>query len=419
MFALIDGNNFYASCERVFRPDLKNTPIVVLSNNDGCVVARSSEAKKLGIRMGVPFFQIRHLVSSGSVVAKSSNYKLYTDLSRRMMETIATLVPSIEIYSIDECFADVSGMADLTQLGYSIRQRVMQWVGIPTSIGIAATKTLSKFCNHLAKQYPKQFNGVVVWEYWPASIQERALASQPVAEIWGIGRHTSEKLAAQKIQTALDFYRSDAAMLRARYGVVIERIHRELHGYTCHDLQVETDTRKHIIRSRSFGKTLTEFEALEAAISHHISDGAAILRQEGTLATTVTVFIHTNRFRENEPQYCGHLMSVLVEPTADTIQLNRAALALLKKIYRPGLEFKKAGIELGGIQPSGIIQANLWSSNTVDRSSLLSAWDEITAHYGRHCIKLASELLSSDWHMSRDALSPCYTTSLQDVVVIK
>lgn len=418
MFALIDGNSFYASCERVFRPDLKNTPIVVLSNNDGCVVARSSEAKKLGIKMGVPFFQVKHLVSSGRLVAKSSNYELYADLSRRMMETIATLVPAIEVYSIDECFADVSGMADLTALGHSIRQRVLQWVGIPTCVGIAPTKTLAKFCNHLAKQYPTHFNGVVVWGNWPVSIQKRALASQPVSEIWGIGRRTAEKLAAQKIQTALDFYQADATTLRARYGVVIERIHRELHGHACDDLQIETDTRKHIIRSRSFGQTLSDLEALEAAVSHHITAGAATLRKEGTLATTVAVFIYTNRFRENTPQYSGHLVSALAEPTADTIQLIRTALTLLKKIYRPGFEYKKAGIELGGIQPPGVIQSDLWSE-TVDRTPLLSAWDEINARYGRHRIKLAGELLSRDWHMSRDVLSPCYSTSLHDAVVIK
>lgn len=418
MFALIDGNSFYASCERVFRPDLKITPIVVLSNNDGCVVARSSEAKVLGIKMGVPFFQVKHLVSSGRLVAMSSNYELYADLSRRMMETIATLVPAIEVYSIDECFADVSGMSDLTELGYSIRQRVLQWVGIPTCVGMAPTKTLAKFCNHLAKQYPTHFNGVVVWQDWSESTRKRALASQPVSEIWGIGRRIAEKLAQQNIQTALDFYHADAATLRARYGVIVERIHRELHGHICQDLQVQTDARKHIIRSRSFGKMQTEREALESSVSHHIASGAAALRKEGTVASTVSVFIYTNRFREDSPQYSGHLISALAAPTADTIELNRVAFRLLKKIYRPGFEYKKAGIELGGIQPACSLQTDLWHQG-VDRTPLLKTWDEITARYGRHRVKLASELLNRDWHMSRDALSPCYTTCLYDVPVVR
>ncbi len=419
MYALIDGNSFYASCERIFRPDLKHTPLVVLSNNDGCVVARSAEAKALGIKMGTPYFQIKSLVSIGRVVAMSSNYELYADLSRRMMGTIASLVPAIEVYSIDECFADMTGMADLAKHGHAIKERVSKWVGIPTCVGIAPTKTLAKFCNHLAKQYPSYFNGVVVWDDWPTAIQERALASQPAAEIWGIGRRTAGKLAAQQIQTALDFYRTDPATLRARYGVVIERIHRELHGYVCDGLQTHTDTRKHIVRSRSFGRMVSEPEPLEASITHHITSAAATLRKEGTQAATVAVFIYTNRFRDDLPQYSGHLMTTLPAPTDDTLTLNRVALALLGNIYRPDFQYKKAGIELGGIQPPGIVQTDFWQAETASRKSLLAAWDDITSRYGRHSIRLGSELLSRDWYMNRDVLSPCYTTSFNDVVVIK
>ena len=230
MYALIDGNSFYASCERVFRPELKCTPLVVLSNNDGCVVARSTEAKSLGIKMGVPFYQIKHLVRQGRLKAFSSNYELYADISRRMMETIATLAPAIEVYSIDECFADLAGMSNLAKHGRQIRQRVLQWVGIPTCVGIAPTKTLAKFCNHLAKQYPDHFGGVVVWPDWPESVRQRALASQNVSEIWGIGARTAEKLAAHGIHTGYDFATAHTATLRARYGVAIERVQRELQG---------------------------------------------------------------------------------------------------------------------------------------------------------------------------------------------
>lgn len=253
MYALIDGNSFYCSCERVFRPDLKTTAIVVLSNNDGCVVARTSEAKTLGIKMGVPYFQVRHLEKQGRLQVFSSNYELYADFSRRMMMTIASLVPAIEVYSIDECFADMTGMNNLAEHGRAIKARVMQWVGIPTCVGIAPTKTLAKFCNHLAKRYPDHFGGVVVWPDWSVKVQRRALASEPVSEIWGIGRRTAEKLNTQGIQTALDFMLADSATIRRRYGVTIERVQRELQGIPCDVLQLDIPQKSNLSAAAASG----------------------------------------------------------------------------------------------------------------------------------------------------------------------
>ena len=268
MYALIDGNCFFVSCERAFRPDLKNVPVVVLSSNDGCVVSRSPEAKLLGIKMSEPYFQIKHLVQSGELVVFSSNFTLYSDLSRRMMETIAATVPSISVYSIDECFASLDGMSNLHETGILIREKVLRWVGIPTCVGIAPTRTLAKFCNRMAKEYPT-LNGVVVWDDWSEDIQRRALKSQSVSEIWGIGRQLLKHLNAQGIFTALDFYEYDAVTLRRLYGVTVERTLREMHGTPCSTMADKTERPQQILRSRSFGHLITDLESLEAAVSHH------------------------------------------------------------------------------------------------------------------------------------------------------
>ena len=416
MYALIDGNSFYCSCERVFRPDLKNVPVVVLSNNDGCVVARSAEAKALGIKMGEPYFRVKHLVSQGRLKAFSSNYELYADLSRRMMETIAGCVPAIEVYSIDECFASMAGIDNLAELGGQIRHRVLQWVGIPTCVGIAPTKTLAKFCNHLAKRYPDHFGGVVVWSKWNEAVRLRALRSQGVDEIWGIGGKTAAKLSAQGISTALDFVRADTATLRRRYGVTVERTQREMQGITCDGLHPEPQIRQNLVRSRSFGTCIETPEALQAAITHHISSGAEALRRDGLAASAVTVFLHTDFFREEAPQYHKSLSRNLAVPTADTIILNREAQNLLATVYRGGYLYKKCGIELHGLKPAGQVQTDLWQPEAVN--PVMEAWDKINRRYGRGRLKLASELLADDWKMNRDRLSQCYTTRFVDLPIV-
>ena len=416
MFALIDGNSFYCSCERVFRPELKNIPIVVLSNNDGCVVARSTEAKALGIKMGEPYFIVRHLVAQGRLKAYSSNYELYADLSRRMMETIAGCVPAVEIYSIDECFADMSGIENLTELGCQIRQRVLQWVGIPTCVGITPTKTLAKFCNHLAKRYPDHFRGVVVWGDWNETIRLRALHSQGVDEIWGIGRRTADKLSEQGIRTALDFVEADTATIRRRYGVTVERTQREMQGIVCDGLHPNAQPRQNLVRSRSFGTRIETLEALQAAVTHHVSLGAEALRKDGLTASAVSVFLHTDFFCEDEPQYHNSLAQNLIVPIADTVHLNRIAQRLLADIYRSGYLYKKCGIELHGLKPATQMQADLWEPTKAN--PVMEAWDKINRQYGRGHLKLASELLADDWKMNRDRLSPCYTTQFMDLLVI-
>lgn len=417
MFALIDGNSFYCSCERVFRPELRTVPMVVLSNNDGCVVARTPEAKALGIKMGTPYFEIKPLVLQGKIIAFSSNYELYADISRRMMSTIASLVPQIEIYSIDECFADVSGMNNLKQLGLDIRKRVLQWTGIPTCIGIAQTKTLAKFCNHLAKRHRGHFNGVVIWTDWTDEIKKRALKSALVNEIWGIGSRISKKLMSQGIINAYDFIHAHTPTLRNQFGVVIERTQREMQGIACNELHTEPESRKSLIRSRGFGQPVKDIQSLQAAVTHHITSGAQKLREQNTVANMVAVFINTNRFRDDLPQYSNHKMLVLPKSTNDTITLNRAAQQLLKVIYRPGFEYKKSGIELGCIEPDCFKQQDFWLQNE-NRTDLMNTLDTITNRFGQKRICLASELQASDWLMKRDKLSPCFTTRWSDLLEV-
>ncbi len=419
MFALIDGNSFYCSCERVFRPELRRQPLVVLSNNDGCVVARSTEAKALGIPMGIPYFKVRHFIRSGQLVAFSSNYELYADMSARMMQTIASLVEAIETYSIDEAFAEMADGDHLAEQGMQIRQRVLQWVGIPTCVGIAPTKTLAKLCNHLAKQYAG-LNGVLVWGNLSGERQMKAMTHVSVDKVWGIGRRIAQKLNAQGIHTVWDFYRADTATLRRQFGVVLERTQRELHGLACESLQQQEAKRQHLIRSRSFGQVVTDIETLEAAVAHHISSGAAKLREQGTQAHVVGVFVHTNRFREQDAQYHCHRHMVLSTASADTLRLNQAAVTVLRRMFKPGYAYKKCGIELAGIENKAIgVQQDLWLCGPGEKSArVMEVLDQINDRFGRGSLKIGSELLSTHWHMNRDALSPCFTTQFADLLVV-
>ncbi|MGO3858549.1 MAG: Y-family DNA polymerase [Neisseriaceae bacterium] len=416
MYALVDGNSFYASCERVFRPDLKHRPVVVLSNNDGCVVARSAEAKALGVQMAVPYFKVAHWVRSGQLTVFSSNYELYADMSRRMMAAIESLVPSIEVYSIDECFADVSGLSDLRAQGVAIRQRVAQWLGLPSCVGIAPTKTLAKFCNHLAKKHGAYFEGVVVWSDWSAAVQARALKSEPITAIWGIGRRLGAQLSAEGINSAWDLQQANTATLRQRYGVVVERVQRELQGVACEGM-VTDEARQQILRSRSFAHDLTELPPLQAAISHHISEAAELLRAQGSQAQLLHVFLSSNRYAEARHQ--AYESMALVQPSADTMVLHQHAQTLLKRAYCQGRRYKKCGVALAGFSSAQAgIQGDLWTDAGDQKSTaVMGVLDQLRQSYGKTSIRLGSELLSDDWFMQQAHLSPCFTTRFEDLLV--
>lgn len=418
MFALVDGNCFFASCERVFRPDLRKTPVIVLSNNDGCVVARSNEAKALKIRMGDPYFKIAGLTRRHGVVAFSSNYELYGDLSARMMKTIASLVPSIEVYSIDEAFVDLTGLREHTALGSRIRDRVLQWIGIPTCVGIGPTKTLAKFSNHLAKKNP-EFQGVCNWSELSEAERQLRMTGEPVTELWGIGWRLGESLARQRITTVNDLYCANPSMIRSRYGVTVERIIRELQGFSCLDLEEVTPRQKQILRSRSFAKMVTDKEELKASISMHLHSAAATLREQHSSASCIGVMIYSNRFREDKPQYFGWDVEHLPVPSCDTLALGQVAYRLLDRLFRAGIEYKKAGVVLSELTDNTNPQRDLLDVGDSDRRlALMNALDRINDRYGRRSIRSAAELVGQQWQMRRERLSPCYTTKWSDLRVV-
>ena len=420
MYALIDGNHFYCSCERVFRPDLKSRPVVVLSNNDGCVVSRSPEAKLLGIKMGIPYYQVAHLQKANELVVFSSNYSLYSHLSNHMMCSIASLVPHTEVYSIDECFADVTGLSDLAELASSIRERVLTWVGIPCCVGIAPTKTLAKLCNHLAKKHAC-FNSVVVWGNWRSDIQQRALRSVDINEVWGIGRKLNQRLRLLNIHTAWDLCQADTASLRKQFGVTLERTQRELQGIACLDLETQAPAKQSILCSRSFQSQVTCLDDLSAALTHHVQEAAFKLRHEQSHCQYLRVFAYSNRFREDLPQYYGHQGIHLPEPCDDTLWLQHLAQQQLRGLFQAGISYKKCGVELAMLQKKHITQMD-WIENTLTRKQrpeLMQAWDAIKCKYGDKQLHLASEDLGSEaWKMRQQFKSPNYTTNFKDILVI-
>ncbi|HBZ58075.1 MAG TPA: hypothetical protein DEO49_02860 [Sutterella sp.] len=423
LFALIDGNTFYASCEKVFRPDLVHTPTVVLSNNDGCVVTRSSEAKRLGIRRGTPFFKIREMARAEGVAVFSSNYELYQSLSNRMMGTIATLCPRIEPYSIDECFADLSGLEQsASEIGSLIRSRVRQWVGIAVCVGIGPTKTLAKLANHLAKEYPA-LGGVLNWNELAPQRRMKALSIVPVGEIWGIGGRIGARLKQAGVATALDFSRLDRHWVRSRFGVTLERTLQEINAVSCLPFEAERPRPASICRSRSFAAETDDLGALLTAVSVHVAEAAKKLREGRQCARSVSVFLLTNRFKPEQHQCALADTMPLAEPTADSLELTRVACGMVRSLHRPGILIKKAGIVLEEIVPEGKgIERDLFSAERdaqrARRSRLMATLDSLEERFGAGIIGTAGTHLSGGWKMRRDLLSPCYTTRIEDVAVV-
>ena len=414
MFALIDGNNFFVSCERVFRPDLWQRPVVVLSNNDGCVVSRSREAKALGIAMASPCYRIEPLIRRGQVTAFSSNYELYADLSQRMMAAIASLTPRVEVYSIDEAFAELHGFDNLRGIGRDIRRRIWQWVGIPACVGIAPSKTLAKLANHLAKHNPETFRGVCDWTAFDPAAQRYWLRQTPAADIWGIGRKLSQRLALQGIHTVWDLQQANPALIRKLYGVTVERIVRELNGQPCLTLDEVDSGRQQILRSRSFGKPVTDQADLAAAIAFHIGQAATALRRQHCEAALVGIQIRTNYFREQQ-QFYGWDSSALPVPSADTITLAKAAHQLLDRLYQPGYIYHKAGVVLSGL--SHMRQPDLLQpGDSSERLALMSAMDAVNQRYGGRTLRSAAELCGERWHVRLQRRSPRYTTRIEDLL---
>jgi len=418
MFGLIDCNNFYASCERVFNPSLNGKPIVVLSNNDGCVIARSGEAKALGIPMGEPAYKLKDLIESNQVVVFSSNYTLYGDMSHRVMNTIAEFVPEMEIYSIDEAFLLLEGFGlhDLKDFGEKIVRTVTRNTGIPVSLGIAPTKTLAKVASKFAKQYPN-YKGVCLID--TDEKREKALKLFDISDVWGIGRRYTKTLRYYSINTAWDFTQRTKSWVRHTMGVVGERTWLELRGTPCIEMD-RSVTKKSICTSRSFGEKLTELQPISEAVANFAASCAEKLRKQHTLAGVLTVFIHTNPFATAQAQYFNQKVMQLPVATNDTTELIDFALRGLKSIFAEGYRYKKAGVIVSEIVPERPVQADLFDTRNRDKfSKAMRVMDDLNATYGQQKVKIAAQGFGRKWKLKNEKLSPCYTTKFKDILEVK
>ncbi|MFJ3448076.1 Y-family DNA polymerase [Pseudomonas sichuanensis] len=414
VFALIDCNSFYASCERVFRPDLARTPIVVLSNNDGCVIARSAEAKAYA-RMGEPYFQIRDKLRRHGVLAFSSNYALYGDMSERVMGLIESMVPAVQVYSIDECFADFTGIpGNLTQLGRDIRARVLRCTGIPVGVGIARTKTLAKLANHMAKRLQAQTGGVV--DICEPFKRDWVLRNTGVEEVWGIGKRMTAHLAELGIRKAMDLALADPRLLREKFSVVVEKTARELTGTPCLALEETDPPKQEICCSRMFGKRLTELAPIKQAVATYTGRAAEKLRAQGSLCKRMRVSIRTGLFNPDERH---HVQGVLVElpyPSDDTLLLTRMATEAVARIYQAGYRYSKAEVLLLDLRQPGEFSDDLFAQGQPLASGrLMSVLDEVNGRYGRGTLRAGSVPATPEWGMRRAMMSPSYTTRIEQL----
>jgi len=417
VFALVDCNNFYASCERVFNPGLAGKPLVVLSNNDGCVVARSAEARALGIKMAQPWFQCRHLVKPHGLIALSSNYALYADMSRRVMAILSGFSPEQEVYSIDESFLvfDDKAASQRLETGSGIRNKVLKWTGFPVSVGFGPSKTLAKLANHWAKTQP-EFSGVCDTAALPACRRRALLEATPASEVWGVGRRLTEQLQALGIHSVADLQAADPAWLGRRFSVVLERTAEELRGVSCLQLEDVAPPKKQIMTSRSFGTLVASLPDLREALTAYATRAGEKLRAEGQLAGEVHVFIRTNPFSPDAPQYSGALRLRLPEPTDDTLQLVKAARYLLKQLYRPGFLYQKVGILLSELQPATLRQGQLFGPADSDRRTrLMGVMDRLNRELGRDTLFLAGAGIDRSWRMRQGNRSPRYTTDWAEI----
>lgn len=434
VFALCDVNSMYASCEQLFDPKLRGKPVVVLSNGDGCVVARSAEAKALGIPMGEPWFKLAEAAQANGVHALSSNYALYASMSDRIVNVLRQFSPDLEVYSIDESFLRLDGFAGrqeqdpgfYTSYGERIRQRVLQWVGLPTCVGIGSTKTLAKFANHMAKKDAARYAGVCSFVGMPSEDLSALMASQPVGEVWGIGRKLSEQLQAAGIKTVEDLRRARPEWVRNTFSVVVERTVRELNGVSCLDLDEVASAKKQIISSRSFSQKVYELADLREAVSMYVGIACEKLRAQGSAAGALTVYIRNNPHSKSEAPYAKSLTCPLAAPSSDTRVFTAVAFELLERIYRKGPGYRKAGVMLSDIGDATQEQLSLFGITEQDEASrikngkLMATLDTLQSKFGRGVIGVSNVRVENRvWSNRRDRLSPAYTTRWADLPRVK
>jgi len=412
--ALIDVNNFYVSCERVFNPKLENKPVVVLSNNDGCAISRSNEAKELGIKMGTPWFKLKEFAKQENVTALSSNYTLYLDMSHRVMTLLSKFSPDQEVYSVDESFLDLTSFKskDLIKYGQQIKTKIKQWSGLPVSIGIGSTKTLSKLANHIAKKNPS-FKGVCNLNVMDEDTLETWMSHFPVSDVWGVGRSLAPKLNQLGIISVLDLKHADPDYIRQQFSIVLEKTVRELNGVMCIELKDIEEPNKEIIVSRSFGRRVRDKQELIEAVTSYTSRAAERMRKQNSVATSLYIYIRTSPHNDKK-QYANGVNIPLFQPSDDTIVLTNAALLGLDYIYREGFDYQKAGITLCNLTSKHKVQGNLFS-NTISNSRM-RVMDTINQRW-KGKLRLGSEGITKEWEMKANFKSRNYTTNWDQLII--
>lgn len=415
MYALVDGNNFYVSCERVFNPSLEGKPVIVLSNNDGCIISRSNEAKALGLKMAEPFFPKKEIIEKNNIAVFSSNYTLYGDMSNRMMRILQTFTPDIEIYSIDEAFLNLKGIeTDLKEYAKQIKNTVQKNIGIPVGVGIASTKTLAKVANKISKKY----NGVFVIDSEP--VRDWTLRNTTIEDVWGIGRQYAKMLTKIGVHTAYDFTQLDASWVRNKMTVVGQRTHEELKGNPCIDIDTVIRAKKNIATTRSFGKKLSDISMISEAVSTHAVRCAEKLRKQKSVANHISVFIHTDPFSQGEKYVYKSITVTLPKASNTNHELVKAALIGLKKIYLPNHLFKKTGVIVSSLSSEDYVQGDLFDQkNSTNFKAISKVTDILNSRYGQDKVKLAVQEGSKDWKLKQEKLSQRYTTRWDELLKIK
>jgi DNA polymerase V len=423
-FALVDVNNFYVSCERVFQPRLEGIPLVVLSNNDGCAVARSNEVKALGVKMGTPWFKMKDLARQHGIRAFSSNYTLYGDMSNRATTVLRDFAPDLEVYSIDESFLRIESVAHLyggaIPMGHQMRNRIKQWTGLPVCVGVGPTKTLAKFANHLAKKNPI-FDGVC--DLHALSRPERLawMHGVEVGEVWGVGPRITKRLGAMGITSVLDLRNASPKEMRTHFGVVMERTCNELRGISCLELEDIAQPKKQIMSSRSFGAPVETLAELRESVASYLATAAEKLRRQNSAAAAVYVFLLTNRFKEDEPQYNAGITVPMPDASDDTLALTAAALKGLAAIYRPGYRYKKTGVMLTLLSDKAARQTTLFDDPVAREKSerLMATMDAINREFGRGMVRAGASGVVQRWAMRSENRSPRYTTRWDELPFVQ
>ena len=421
MYALVDCNNFYASCERVFNPNLMGKPVAILSNNDGCVISRSDEAKALGLKMGAPIFKEEAFCKNNNITVLSSNYALYGDMSSRVMRILKQFSPDVEVYSIDESFLKLEGFENYNFNDYAsqIRTRVLKWTGIPTCVGVAPTKGLSKIANKIARKFPHLLTtkGVCVLDTEERRVE--ALKRIAIEDVWGIGNRLAKRLRAKGCNTALDFANLPEKMIKTEFSVVEARLHRDLNGIPTLDLENDSPDKKMIATTRSFENTYSDLDNIKERVSTFATSCAQKLRKQGSSCHSIVVMLRSNKYNIHGKQDRQSCVIHLSYPTDSTLTISNVATTLVSKMFKEGVAYKKAGVMVMGLVPTDNFQLNLFENENPKHKPLMKSIDRLNKRYGNYKIKLGNQDLERTWKMKQERLSPKYTTNIKDIIVVK